>query len=292
MWLAADIAVWIAIALGVTWLVSRRLVGVWPDRITPLSKELALMFAFYAAWRLLGEYRFMTTEDAFERGRSVWELERWLHLPNELTMQRWTLRSTALVKFFNSYYIVCHVFPLGIFLVWLYVRHRASFAHWRNQLVFVSLICQLLQFVPVAPPRLFDDLGFIDTGAMYGPRVYDSVGENTAGQLAAMPSMHVAWAMVVGIATVMVGRSRWRWIGAAHALFTVLAVTVTAYHWLADGIVATVVLLIGMAIARSWNRRSARRPAIVGYPRDETSDAASGGPRDVASDVGAQTLPA
>ena len=231
MWLAADIAWWVAALLGVAWLIIRRSSGRRSRSLTPLSKELALMFAFYAAWRTIGEFTLMTIDDAFERGRSIWKLERWLHLPNELTMQRWTLHSTPLVKFFNAYYIVCHVFPLGFFLVWMYVRHRGSFAHWRNQLAFVSLICQVLQYIPVAPPRLFDDLGFIDTGAKYGPRVYDSIGESTAGQLAAMPSMHVAWAMVIGIATVTVSRSRWRWLGPAHALFTVLAVTLTAYHF-------------------------------------------------------------
>jgi CBS-domain-containing membrane protein len=73
-----------------------------------------------------------------------------------------------------------------------------------------------------------------------------------------MPSMHVAWAMLIGIGTVSVSRSRWRWIGAAHALFTVLAVTLTGYHWLLDGIVATAVLLVGMAIAVWWNRRRSR----------------------------------
>lgn len=238
------------------------------------------MFAMYAAWRTIGEVTVMNTDDAFERARQIWRLERWLHLPNELTLQRWTLHSTPLVRFFNAYYIVCHVFPLGIFLVWMYARHRESFAHWRNQLAFVSITCQILQYIPVAPPRLFDDLGFVDTGAKYGPRVYDSVGENTAGQLAAMPSMHVAWAMVIGIATVAVSRSRWRWIGAAHAVFTVLAVTVTAYHWLADGIVATIVLLIGMALARSWNRRRGPQRTISGRPLDD------------ADRVGAQRLPA
>ncbi len=258
MWLAADLAFWIAGILGAGWLIVRRRVGPWPDRLTPLTRESALLFAFYGVWRSIGEVTVMSTDGARDRARSIWRAERWLHLPNELTMQRWTLHSTPLVKFFNGYYIVCHVFPLGIFLVWLYVRHRADFSHWRNQLAFVSIVCQVIQYIPVAPPRLFADYGFIDTGAKYGPRVYDAVGEGTAGQLAAMPSMHVAWAMVVGIAAVQVGRSRWRWIGAVHALFTVLAVTVTGYHWLADGIVATAVLVLGMGIARWWN--SLRRP--------------------------------
>jgi hypothetical protein len=111
--------------------------------------------------------------------------------------------------------------------------------------------------IPVAPPRLYPSLGFIDAGAVYGPRVYDSIGTNLPGQLAAMPSMHVAWAMLIGIACYQASTSRWRWIGPLHAFLTVFAVTVTAYHWLLDGLVATAILLVGMAIGRWWPWRRA-----------------------------------
>jgi hypothetical protein len=84
-----------------------------------------------------------------------------------------------------------------------------------------------------------------------------------------MPSMHVAWAMLIGIGTVSVSRSRWRWIGAVHTVFTVLAVTLTGYHWLLDGIVATAVLLVGMGIAAWWHRR---RSQPVEQPLPELAD--------------------
>ena len=98
----------------------------------------------------------------------------------------------------NVYYIVFHVAPVGIFLVWLYVRHRDKFPYWRNQFAFVSVVCQCIQFIPVAPPRFFPQYGFVDTAAKYGPQVYDSGGTNIAGQLAAMPSMPNVRAMPYG----------------------------------------------------------------------------------------------
>jgi len=140
-------------------------------------------------------------------------------------------------------------------MVWLFFRHRDQYPTWRNLLFFISIVCALIQLVPVAPPRLFPELGFIDTGAVYGPRVYDS-GEG--GQLAAMPSLHVGWAVLIGIAVVMVSRSKWRWLVLAHPILTVFAVTVTAYHWLLDGIVAVAILLIGMA-GEHWLRQTRER---------------------------------
>jgi hypothetical protein len=255
VWLSVTVSMWVVALLGVVWVFARRRDDVWQRQVAPLCKEGALVFLIYATWRKLGEITLVGTGDAYGRGRWVWHVERWVHLPNEATLQRWAMHATWFIRFMNAYYIVFHVAPLGIFLVWLYVRHRQSFAHWRNQLAFVSIVCQCILFIPLAPPRFFPNFGFIDTAARYGPSVYHRGGFQDPGQLAAMPSMHVAWAMLIGIGTVSVSTSRWRWIGAAHTLFTVLAVTLTGYHWLLDGIVSTSVLLVGMAIAASWNRR-------------------------------------
>jgi hypothetical protein len=257
MWLPWDIATGAAGVFAVSWFLLRRRGGV-REAWVQLCGESALLLLIYAVWRHAGDYTLIGADGALERGRQIWRAERWLHLPNELTLQRWVLHATVLMKIANVYYIVCHVAPLGIFLVWLFVRHGDQFGRWRNQLAWVSLVCLAIQYLPVAPPRLLPDLGFIDGGAVIGPRVYDSSGAAAIGQLAAMPSMHVAWAMLIGIATWTVSRSRWRWIGPAHALMTVYAVTVTGYHWLADGIVATAVLLVGLATANVW-QRSARR---------------------------------
>jgi hypothetical protein len=256
--LAWDLALWAAAILAAVWLATRRLPGKWGSVVAPLGKESALLFVIYACWIRLGEFRVVGTGGAAARGRWIWHVERWLPFPSERTLQQWALHATWLVRFANAYYIVGHVAPIGIFLVWLYVRHRGEFPHWRNQLAFVSIVGALIQFVPVAPPRLYPEYGFVDTAVRYGPRVYDAAGFSQPGQLAAMPSMHVAWAMLIAIATVTVSRSRWRWLGPSHAILTVFAVTVTAYHWYLDGLVATAILLVGLSIARVWDRRRLR----------------------------------
>jgi hypothetical protein len=255
MWLAWDLALWAAGGLACVWLLARTRPAGWGRVGAPLAREAALLFVIYACWIRLGEVRFIGTGDAFGRGRWIWHAERWLLLPSERTMQQWVMHATWLVRFANAYYVVGHVAPLGIFLVWLYARHRDAFPRWRNQLAFVSIVGAMIQFVPVAPPRLFPEYGFVDTAARYGPHVYDSAGFAEPGQLAAMPSMHVAWAMLIAVATAALSRSRWRYLGPAHGALTLFAVTVTAYHWLLDGIAAMAILLVGLTIAWLWNRR-------------------------------------
>lgn len=271
MWLPWNLALWAAGAFFIGWLATRRGPGGAGRLAAPLFKEAAVLFAGYACWIRLGEVRVFGPQGSAARGRWIWSAEKWLPFPTERTMQRWALHSKLLVQFANSYYIVFHVAPMGIFIVWLYVRHRDHFPRWRNQLIFLSIVGAVIQFLPVAPPRLFPDLGFIDTAARYGPRVYDSSGFSQPGQLAAMPSMHVGWAVLIAVATFTAGRSKWRWLGPAHGALTIFAVTVTAYHWLLDGIVAVVILLVGMGLAELVKRlrRSTTGPVVT----DQVDDA-------------------
>jgi chromate transport protein ChrA len=65
-----------------------------------------------------------------------------------------------------------------------------------------------------------------------------------ADSLSAMPSVHVAWAVLVAWAVYRLGSGAWRWLGIAHAVLTAFVVVVTANHFWADGIVAVAVLVL------------------------------------------------
>jgi len=76
--------------------------------------------------------------------------------------------------------------------------------------------------------------------------VYAAVGTPGPDQLSAMPSVHVAWALLVALGVLLFSTSRWRGLIVAHPVLTILAVVATGNHWWFDGIVAA--WLIGMAI--------------------------------------------
>jgi hypothetical protein len=112
----------------------------------------------------------------------------------------------------------------------------------------LALIVHVL--VPLAPPRMLPDLGFIDLAAKYGQSVYGAyeVG-SLSNQFAAMPSLHVGWALLLPIPVILATRSRWSWLFLAHPIITIAVVVGTANHFWLDGIVAAALLLVSMAIA-------------------------------------------
>ena len=103
-----------------------------------------------------------------------------------------------------------------------------------------------IQLIPVAPPRLLPQLGYVDTAARYGQSVYNISGISV-DQLSAMPSVHVGWALLVGWAVITVSRSRYRWWVLIHPALTVFVVVATANHFWLDGIVAAGLLVAAIA---------------------------------------------
>ena len=220
------------------------------------AREAALVLVLYAIWQVAGRLSVMQVDGALDRGRWVWDLEQTLHLPSELSLQRAVLPHRWLVVAANSYYAVAHVPALIAVLVWLFVRHRDRYPEVRNILAIATGAALLVQLVPLAPPRMLPHLGFVDTAARYHQSVYEPLGRGLAGQLSAMPSIHVAWAVLVGVAVFRIGRGAGRWIGPGHLSLTLLVVVITANHWWLDGIVA--VMLLGAAW---WVERAVRRAA-------------------------------
>jgi len=112
----------------------------------------------------------------------------------------------------------------------------------RNTVAILTAACLLIQLIPVAPPRMFENLGFVDTALRYGQSVYGVAGSGFADQLSAMPSVHVAWAVLEAVFVIQISPSRWRGLVLVHTTLTILIVTVTANHWWLDGIVAAILL--------------------------------------------------
>jgi hypothetical protein len=195
----------------------------------------------------------------------VWRVERDTHLLSERTVQQLVLPHPAVVEALNVFYAVVHVPALIIFLIWLYFRHGRAYPHWRNVGAILTGACLLIQMIPVAPPRLLPELGFVDTAVRYGQSVYGPNGIRIAPQLAAMPSVHVAWAVYIAVVVIAVSPSRWRWWVLLHPALTVFAVVATANHWWLDGIVGAALLPLSMAAEAAVVLAVARlrRPAAV-----------------------------
>jgi hypothetical protein len=233
-------------------------------------RETAVIGVLYGLWRLAGEISQNGVEHAFDRARWIQRVEGYLPLPSEHTVQHTILGHSVVVQIANLYYASMHMTTMLIFLIWLFVRHRDRYRPVRMTMAWTTLACLLIQLTPVAPPRLLEHSGLVDTGLLYNQSVYSN--GLAFDQMSAMPSVHVAWAVCVGWYVWRVSPSRWRWIGPLHAVITILVVVATGNHWWLDGIVATAILATcawavyggraaAAALVDRW--RAARRPVVA-----------------------------
>jgi len=212
-----------------------------------VAREASRVALLYTLWQVAGRLSVSGIERANDRGLWLWNLERTLGLPSERAFQDLIVPHGWLTQAANIYYAGAHVPGMGVFLVWLFFRHRAEYPGWRNVLAGITFVSLLVQLIPVAPPRLIPSIGMLDTGVAYGQSVYAIGGSTVAGQLQAMPSLHVGWAALIAIATWRLSTGWARWLGAAHVIATVVVVTVTANHYWLDG-AACVALLVPMVM--------------------------------------------
>jgi hypothetical protein len=265
MWLEWQPAALLACAFAATVLVVRPIGQRWAVVVSAFAQELAVMFTLYGIWRLANHLSLMQVDGAIWRGHWLWDLERSWHLPSEVTIQQMVLPHPLVTQLANVYYAVAHVPAAIIFLVWLFSLHRPAYPRIRNVLALTTLACLLIQLVPVAPPRLIPDLGVVDAPLLYHQSVYGPIGTGIAAQLSAMPSVHVAWALIVGLGAVMVSTSRWRWFVLAHPILTCWAVVATGNHYWVDGLAAAVILALAFW-AQRWHPVLALTHWVRGAP--------------------------
>jgi PAP2 superfamily len=240
--------------------------------LTAVGQEAGIVVGLFALWQFAGRYTARVRGGALARAEWIWHAERVARLPSETAVQRLFLPHPLLVQLSNLYYASLHFVVLIALLAWVFLRHRDRYPEVRALLVMLTAACLFIQLIPVAPPRMLPSDGMIDTGVLYGQSVYGSIAGFNPDELSAMPSVHVAWALLIGITVVRCARSRWRWLALAYPAATTLVVVVTANHFWADGIVAGALLLLAMfayqAHRVSW-RALRRRHALRAPPAAE-----------------------
>lgn len=215
--------------------------------------QLALITVLYVGYRAGRVFASGQESRAFDNARFVLNFERVLYLPNEVSVQTIFTSSNALAVSANAYYAIVH-FPFAVgSLLWLWV-YRAQYYRWtRNMMVALTTTALVFHVLfPLAPPRMLQDLGFIDLAAEHGQSVYSAPETGTlSNQFAAMPSLHVGWALLLSLTLFLAIQPWWRWLFLAHPAITAIVVIGTANHYWLDEIVAALVILITMAFLAS-----------------------------------------
>jgi len=220
------------------------------------GREIAMVAVGLFAYRMVRFWVKDQMSEAFANAHRVMKWERAIGIFTEVDLQSTVLDKRAIIFTLNRYYFIAHFLGAAMLLTWLFIRHHDLYGRVRRVLFAVTIGALALHVAfPLAPPRWFPEFGFIDTLQTYGPKVYDSdTVTSAANQIAAMPSLHVAWAIIAAWAIISALQSRWRWLSVIHPIVMILAVVVTANHWWLDAAVASLLVLTASQLDRPVQR--------------------------------------
>ena len=219
--------------------------------------ELGLLAGLYAVYMLGRAAIGVEVGSAHARGLQILDLESALHLDVEGPMNRAVSALPALGLVFAYLYATLHYLVTPAVLGWTALRHRAGYATARNGLLLATVVGLVMYWLlPTAPPRLLD-VGLVDTMARFSDLGWwgDAASaprgmESLSNQYAAMPSLHVGWAVWVAMClsrharTALVRRAAW-----AYPALMAAVVIGTANHYLLDVLAGALCALVGSRLA-------------------------------------------
>jgi hypothetical protein len=232
------------------------------DLVFQISLWLGFVLAYRLAWGI-ADHNGAVTPVAKENARHVIAFERQMNALFELSLQKALLSSRLLVELAAATYWLSQFFVLGAALLFVYFRQTESFARFRNWVILTNLIGLVgYVFVPTAPPRMFPAFGFLDVEALFSGLTTTSKGVSSfANPYAAMPSLHAADALIVGVSMAFVCKRLWAkvlWLlWPPWVWFTVMA---TGNHFWLDCFAGVLVALVALPVVDSRFRFWRRHP--------------------------------
>ena len=223
----------------------------FPRGYADFGYQLLIWFGFLAAYQVARGVADRDPSRAFANGWRVIGVEQRLAGLGELTLQGWTQSSHVLATLVSWTYWNSEFTVVGLALLWVYFRRNDAFIRFRNTILLANVLGLFgYVFLPTAPPRLFTSMGFTDTLSQFGGLNHGSgLVELAANPYAAMPSLHAADALVVGIILASVvknpfGKVVWL-LWPAWVWFAVMA---TGNHFWLDVLAGIVLAVIALAI--------------------------------------------
>jgi len=249
----------------------RRFGGIMPNRLLRWRRpvwwqELALIAFGYWLYSMGRNAIKSQAEVGMDHGRSVEKLQNTLHLNFEQSINQWVGHHEWIAQVMDYYYATLHfVVTIGVML-WLFLKRPHLYRGARTAL-FVTTVTALVGFAtyPLAPPRLLDPHRYIDTllkyhtwGSLADPQIAAH-----SNQYAAMPSLHIGWALWCGLAIFMCANRTWvRVLGLAYPFGTLVVIVGTANHYIIDAVGGAVVVAFAFGVQWLLSGHGAFTPPI------------------------------
>ena len=231
----------------------------WPD----LLRQILLFCGAYWLYRIVRGMTDGKVAEAFENARELIRLEQGMGLFIEPAVHAWATGSSWIIDGASWMYVNSHFTITTITLAFIYLRRNPSFYFIRNMfMVAMGIALVLYATYPTAPPRFMPEWGFQDSVAQFTGLTSEGSSANALyNPFAAVPSMHVAFALMLGVTMARIVRRRWaRALWLAYAPVVTFVVVATANHWWLDGFLGAVVALAAAVCAHGLFARA--RPEV------------------------------
>jgi membrane-associated phospholipid phosphatase len=253
------------------WIVtSRWLPNGWLDAL----RQLLLFAGAYYAYRIVRGFVDGQATLAFENARTLVDAERALGLFFEPGLQTWAQSQDWVVTGANWMYVNSHFVVTTTFLIWLYIARNHAYYYVRNMFM-IAMALALVGYLayPTAPPRYMPEWGFTDTVASFVGDAAEQSANVLYNPYAAVPSMHVAFALMIAVPAIKLVKSlalKIAW--GLYPLLVTFVVVVTANHFWLDAALGALVAAVSAsaasyALARArpdaWAWRTRRREAVA-----------------------------
>jgi membrane-associated phospholipid phosphatase len=252
--------------------VSAKLPKGWGDA----GRQIAILIGVDVAYELARGVADSNRADAIAHGAQVINLEQSTHTFFEPGLQAAFLPAHWLIDIANQLYLNAQ-FSIALgFLVWLYLFRNDSYYFVRNMFV-IAMGLALVGYIgfPTAPPRMFPEHGFIDTITDFSNVNHDStLAKIFINPYAAVPSMHCAFALMIGATGVMVCRNWFaKAVWVAWPLLIAWVVIVTANHYWVDVALGWIVAVTAAVVAQRLLARARPEAWAWRAPRPQEAEA-------------------
>jgi hypothetical protein len=224
-----------------------------PRNIGDLLWQIVLFCGAYWLYRLVRGQVFDQSAAAFEHARQIVDLERALHVFVEPQIQNWAIGTGWINDVGAWMYLNTHFVVTTCTLAFIYLFRNEHFYFVRNMFM-VAMGLALVGYViyPTAPPRMLPELGFLDSVSDFTGVSSDASVNALFNPYAAVPSMHVGFALMLAIPMIRIARRRWvKVLWTIYPPVVTVVVVVTANHWIFDAATGAAVAGVSAVAAQT-----------------------------------------
>ncbi len=230
--------------------------------------EIAIIFLLVWVYDFIRSFAELREQTALVHARDIIGIEQALHLNIEQSVNRWLAGHESLAIMASYWYSFTHFAVTMTVLATCYVLRPAIYRGARNALLLTNCVGLVVYYaLPVMPPRLLPHRDFLDVVALSGFGA-TQVGPIKEDQFAAMPSLHAAWALWVGVVVFIMVRKRVaKALALIYPMITTVVVIGTANHYVLDVIAGITVTLVAVFVGGLVTLRHGRLAVAERIPR-------------------------